>query len=241
MRGSWNPIVAEIAGTFLFFFIGMGAIASLSRSAVLSGGNPDSAASLVIVALAHGLALAVLVSALAAVSGAHFNPAVTFGVWIAGQIPARRGLAYVVAQLIGGLLAALTLRGIFPPEMSPDLGRPQLFGGLDPLVGIVVEAILTALLLLAVFGTAIDPRAHKLGGLFIGLAVAGDILMGGTLTGAAMNPARWFAPAAVTGVWDNSYVWILGPLIGATAAAIAYRFFFQPEADLLRTPADPTA
>jgi aquaporin TIP len=241
MRGSWNPIVAEIVGTFLFFFIGMGAIASISRHAVLSGGSPDSSANLIIVALAHGLALAVLVSALGAVSGAHFNPAVTFGVWIAGQIPARRGLAYVVAQLIGGLLAALTLRAIFPPDVSPDLGRPQLFDGLDPLVGVIVEAILTALLLLAVFGTAIDPRAHKLGGLFIGLAVAGDILMGGTLTGAAMNPARWFGPAAVTGVWDNSYVWILGPLIGAAAAAILYRFFFQPEADLLRTPADPTA
>jgi glycerol uptake facilitator-like aquaporin len=65
--------------------------------------------------------------------------------------------------------------------------------------------------------------------------------MGGPITGAAMNPARWFGPAAVTSVWDNSFVWVVGPLVGAAIAALAYRFFFLPEADLLRTPADPTA
>ena len=88
---------------------------------------------------------------------------------------------------------------------------------------------------------SVDPRSHKVGGLFIGLAVAGDILMGGALTGAAMNPARWFGPAAVTWNWDNSYVWIAGPLIGAAIAAVLYRYLFLPEADLLRTPAEPTA
>jgi aquaporin TIP len=71
--------------------------------------------------------------------------------------------------------------------------------------------------------------------------VAADILMGGALTGAAMNPARWFGPAAVTMNWDNFYVWIIGPLVGAAIAALAYRFVFLPEADPLRTPADPTA
>ncbi len=75
----------------------------------------------------------------------------------------------------------------------------------------------------------------------IGLAVAADILMGGPLTGAAMNPARWFGPAAVIGDYANSYVWIVGPVIGAVIAALAYRFLFLPEADLDRTPADPTA
>ena len=65
--------------------------------------------------------------------------------------------------------------------------------------------------------------------------------MGGALTGAAMNPARWFGPAAVTRNWDNSYVWIVGPLVGAGIAALLYRYLFLPEADLMRTPADPTA
>ena len=236
MRSAWNALVAEIAGTFMFFFVGIGAAATLDRAGAI-----DGAAGLVVVALAHGIVLAVMVSALGAVSGAHFNPAVTFGVWLAGQIPGRRALAYILAQLIGGLAAAWSLRIIFPESVSPNLGRPALGEGVEPLVGLGIEAVLTVVLLTAVFGTAIDPRGPKVGGLAIGFAVAADILMGGPLTGAAMNPARWFGPAAVTGAWENSYVWIVGPLVGAAIGALAYRFFFLPEADLLRTPAEPTA
>ena len=231
--------IAEMVGTFLFFFVGIGAIGALV--AVNVGHAVDPASALIVAALAHGVALAVLVSALGAVSGAHFNPAVTFGVWAVGQIPWRRGLAYVLAQLIGAILAAQAVRWVFPADIYPNLGIPQLFGSIGPLAGIMVEAILTVILLIAVFGTAVDPRAPKVGGLAIGLAVAADILMGGAITGAAMNPARWFGPAAVTWNWDNSYVWIVGPLVGAAIAAVLYRYLFLPEADPLRTPADPTA
>jgi aquaporin TIP len=237
MRNPWNALIAEIAGTFMFFFVGIGAAATIDRMGLASA---DPAA-LVVIALAHGVVLAVMVSALGAVSGAHFNPAVTFGVWLAGQIPGRRAVSYILAQLIGGLGAAWALRAVFPAAVSATLGRPALGAGIDPIVGLGVEVVLTVILLTAVFGTAIDPRGPKVGGLAIGFAITADILMGGPITGAAMNPARWFAPAAVTGVWDFSYVWILGPLIGAALAALAYRFFFLPEADLLRTPADPTA
>jgi MIP family channel proteins len=240
MRNAWNAVIAEIGGTFLFFFVGIGAAAALDR-AVFQGGVVDPGAGLIAVALAHGIVLAVLVSALGAVSGGHFNPAVTFGVWIAGQIPGRRALAYVLAQLIGGILAALAVSIVIPTSISPTLGTPALGTGIDPLGGILVEAVLTVVLLVAVFGTALDPRAPKIGGIAIGFAVGADILMGGPLTGGAMNPARWFGPAAVTGLWDNSYVWVIGPLIGAAIAALAYRFLFLPEADLLRTPAEPTA
>ena len=240
MRNAWNAVIAEIGGTFLFFFVGIGAIAMLDRAA--SGGAAvDPAAGLVVVALAHGVVLAVLVSALGVVSGAHFNPAVTFGVWLAGQIPSRRAAAYVIAQLIGAILAALAVRIVIPASISPGLGTPALGSGIDPLGGVIVETVLTVILLTAVFGTAIDPRAPKVGGLAIGFAVAADILMGGPLTGAAMNPARWFGPAAVTGQWDNNYVWIIGPLLGAAIAAAAYRYLFLPKADPLRTPGDPTA
>ena len=238
MRSPWNAVIAEIAGTFLFFFVGIGAVGALDRAAA-GGASADQAAGLIVVALAHGVVLAVLVSALGAVSGAHFNPAVTAGVWLAGQIPGRRALSYVIAQLIGGLLAAWAVRWIFPSAVSPGLGTPALGAGIDPLMGIFIEAVLTVILLVAVFGTALDPRGPKVGGLAIGFAVAADILMGGPLTGAAMNPARWFGPAAVTGAWDNSFVWIIGPLIGAAIAALAYRYLFLPEADLDRTPAEP--
>jgi aquaporin Z len=243
-RRAVAPIVAELAGTFLFIFVGMGAVASLDRATGLSSlasGGIDPAAGLIVVALAHGVVLAVMVSALGAISGAHFNPAVTFAVWLSGNLPWRRAAAYVVAQLIGGLLAGLVLRSIFPVNVSAGLGTPALGSGIDVLGGILVEAVLTVVLLAAVFGTAIDPRAPKLGGLAIGLAVAADILMGGPLTGAAMNPARWFGPAAVTGMGDNGLVWIIGPLLGAAVVALAYRFLFAEEASLARTPAEPTA
>ncbi len=239
-RRAVAPLVAELVGTFLFFFVGMGAVASLDRAAA-GGGALDGAAGLIVVALAHGVVLAVLVSALGAVSGGHFNPAVTFGVWLAGKLVWHRAAAYVVAQLIGALLAALALRVIFSAAVSPSLGTPALGTGIDPVGGILVETVLTVILLTAVFGTAIDPRAPKIGGLAIGFAVAADILMGGPLTGAAMNPARWFGPAAATGMWDNWYVWIIGPLLGAAIVALAYRYLFAEEASLARTPAEPMA
>ncbi len=240
MRSGWNAVIAEMAGTFLFFFVGIGAIGAL---AFVNGNNPvDPASALVVTALAHGVTLAVLVSALGAVSGAHFNPAVTFAIWVSGQMPWRRGIAYVLAQLIGAILAAWLLWAVIPSEtFRANLGIPRLFDGVTPIAGIIIEAVLTVILLIAVFGTAVDPRAPKVGGLAIGFAVAADILMGGALTGAAMNPARWFGPAAVTLNWENSYVWIVGPLVGAGIAALMYRYLFLPEADLMRTPADPTA
>lgn len=234
-RNAWNTVIAEGTGTFLFFFVGIGSAAMVDWSAVTGQELPG----LLVVALAHGLALAVLVSAFGAVSGAHFNPAVTFGVWVAGKMPARRALAYVLAQLIGAILAALLLRAIFRPEVSASLGTPALGAGVDPLSGIVIEAVLTVLLLIAVFGTAIDPRGAKVGGLAIGLAIGADILMGGPLTGAAMNPARWLGPAVTTGRWDDGYVWVIGPLIGAAVAALLYRFVFAAEADAARSPATP--
>jgi MIP family channel proteins len=230
-----SVLLAEAFGTFLFFFVGMGAVVLGGH---ISGGDSGG---LVGVALAHGLALAVLVSALGAFSGAHFNPAVTFAIWITGRIePARAGL-YVVAQLIGAVLAGLALRAVFNEASwgSVALGTPAV----DPAIGvsgaIVIEAILTMLLIVAVLGTAIDPRGPKIGGLAIGLAVAADILMGGPLTGAAMNPARWFGPAVVSGTFADWYVWWIGPLLGAAAVAIVYRYALEERGKPGVTPATP--
>jgi aquaporin Z len=239
-RHSVAPVVAELAGTFLFFFVGIGAVASLERLIGL-GVATDVAGAIIIIALAHGIVLAVLVSSLGAISGGHFNPAITFGVWLAGKLDWHRAAAYVVAQLIGGLLAAIALRTVFSAAVSPTLGTPALGTGIDAVGGIMIETVLTVILLTAVFGTAIDRRAPKIGGIAIGFAVAADVLMGGPLTGAAMNVARWFGPAAVTGRWDNWYVWIVGPLLGAAIVAVAYRYLFAEEASLSRTPAEPSA
>jgi aquaporin TIP len=236
-REAWRALVAEAVGTFLFFFVGAGSI--LAGAGVISGGG--SAPDLVAVAFAHGLALAVLVSSLGAISGAHFNPAVTFGVWLVGRIPTVRALWYVWAQAVGALGAGVALFLVFgDPGRAAGLGAPALGPGVTPLAGIAVEAVLTMVLLFAVFGTAIDPRAPKIGGLAIGLAVGADILMGGPLTGAAMNPARWLGPAVVAGNFSDWYVWWIGPLAGAAVAGLIYRFLL-PAADLDRAPASPTA
>lgn len=224
MGGNRPALIAEAIGTFLFFFVGAGSVV-LGDYLVANGGTSPG---LLGVALAHGLALAVLVSALGPVSGGHFNPAVTLGAWIVGAIPAPRAGMYVLAQLVGAAAAGFALRGIFPTDawQPSNIGTPALGAGITPLLGIAVEAILTSLLVFAVIGTAIDRRAPQIGGLAIGLAVTADILLGGPLTGAAMNPARWFGPAVAAGAFGDWYVWWIGPAIGAAAAGLIYRYAF---------------
>jgi MIP family channel proteins len=220
-------VIAEAVGTFLFFFVGIGAVVA--------------ATDLVGVALAHGLALAVLVSALGAVSGGHFNPAVTVAVRLAGGIGWGAAVIYVVAQLVGAVAAGFAVKAVFPEAAYTEFGggTPALGDGITVAAGIGIEAVLTLLLVLAVFGTAIDPRAPKIGGLAIGLAVAADIMMGGPLTGGAMNPARWFGPAVASGDYTDWYVWWVGPLIGAIVGAVLYRYALAGEAEPEVTPAAP--
>ena len=230
-----SVLTAEALGTFLFVFVGAGAV--ILNSSASSGGP-----ALLGVALAHGLALAVLVSALGAVSGAHFNPAVTVAVLVSGRITIPLAAMYIVVQLAAAAAAALALRAVFPEGASSGpvaLGTPAVHAAITVPAAIVIETVLTVLLVVAVFGTAIDARGPKLGGLAIGLAVAADVLMGGPLTGAAMNPARWFGPAVVSGAFDNWYVWWIGPLLGAAIAAVIYRLALEERARVDVTPATP--
>lgn len=216
----WNAIVAEFVGTFLFFFIGIGA-GAIGNVIGLEG-----------VALANGLVLAVMVSALVAVSGAHFNPAVTFALWMSSRVDNRRAIAYVIAQLLGAIFAALAISYVFNTPQAAAAATPGLGNGIDVGRGIVIEAILTGILLVAIFGTVVDPRAPQgVAGLVIGLSITADALVGGPLTGAAMNPARWFGPALVAGKFDNAIVWIAGPLLGAAVVATLWRMVFLPQAD----------
>ncbi len=226
-------LVAEAVGTFLFFFVGAGAV-------VLTASGSPATPGLVGVALAHGLVLAVLVSAFGAVSGAHFNPAVTVAVRLAGKIEWSHAVMYVIAQLLGAVAAGFALRAVLPEPLwsATNIGTPALGAGIGIWAGIAIEAVLTVLLVLTVFGTAIDARAPKIGGLAIGLAVAADIFMGGPLTGAAMNPARWFGPAVASGAYADWYVWWVGPLIGAIVAAVLYRYVFAGEAQPEVRPGD---
>ena len=235
MQSRLGPaLVAELVGTFLFFFVGAGSV-------VLAAHAGANGPGLVGIAFAHGLALAVMVSALGAVSGGHFNPAVTVAVRLAGRIEWSNAVAYVVAQLVGAALAGLLLNTVMPADAAAAsfLGTPTLDPAISIGAGIAIEAVLTLVLVLTVFGTAVDRRAPRLGGMAIGLAVAADILVGGPLTGAAMNPARWFGPALASGHWDNWYVWWVGPLIGAIVGAVIYRYALEGEGEPDVTPATP--
>jgi MIP family channel proteins len=220
-----RALLAEIAGTFMFFVIGAGAIVT----SVVAGSPTNS---LLAIALAHGLALAIAVSSFGAISGGHFNPAVTLGLAIARKHPWPRVLTYWAAQLIGALLAGLVLRLFFEPFLAAatqtHLGTPMVNAAVSPVLAIVIEAVLTLFLVWTVFGTAVSPNAPRIAGFGIGLIVTADILIGGPLTGAAMNPARHFGPAVVSGYLDNWYVYWIGPLIGAALAGLSYRYAFGP-------------
>jgi MIP family channel proteins len=231
MTGHVRALLAEIAGTFMFIFVGAGAI-------IATGGGD-----LVVIALAHGLGLSAAVSSFGGLSGGHFNPAVTFGLAIAGKHPWPRVPTYWIAQAVGALIAGFALRYAFefdPSALSrTHIGTPGLGGGVTVAAAIVVEAILTIFLLWAVFGTAVSPLAPRIGGFGIGLMVAADILGGGAVTGAAMNPARWLGTAVPAGFYDNWFVYFIGPLVGAAIAGVSYRFVFAPPLDL--APSRPVA
>jgi MIP family channel proteins len=186
------------------------------------------------VALAHGLAIAVMVSATGGISGGHLNPAVTFGVLIGGKIGLKDSLAYWVAQLAGGAAAGFLLLCLLGDNSQSAAsivanGTPDLGKGVSWSKGIVIEAVLTFFLVFVVYGSAVDARAPKIGGLAIGLTVALDILFGGPLTGAAMNPARTFGPALASGHWANHAVYWIGPLLGGGAAGLIYGRFLSKQ------------
>jgi aquaporin TIP len=215
-----KALIAEFVGTFIFVFIGVGAIASQQ----LTVGALD----LNWIAVAHGLAVAVTISATAAISGGHLNPSVTFGVWLVGKIDTQTALGYVISQCLGGILAALSIELIFPSEVWQAIGKgvPTLGQGVSPVVGVFVEFLLTFFVVFVVFGTAIDARSPKLGGLFIGLTVILDILVGGSVSGAVMNPARYLGPAIVAGDFPTFWLYWVGPLAGGAAAALTYHYAF---------------
>ena len=173
------------------------------------------------VAIAHGLILALLVTATMRISG-HLNPAVTMGFLVAGRIEAMMAALYWVAQLFGGIVAAYSLKALFPATAATaaHLGGQSLAGGVSYGQGVALEAIATFFLVFVVFGTAVDPKAPRVGGFAIGLTIAADILAIGPLTGASMNPARSFGPALVSGVWDDHMVYWIGPMIGGIVAGL---------------------
>lgn len=210
------PALAELIGTFALTFIGGAAIAN--------GQNQ-----LLGVALAYGLTLMIMVYAFGAISGAHVNPAVTLGLAIGKQIDWRKAVSYWVAQFVGAAIAGFVLLAIFNDATAKTgfLGTPVLAANVNAAVGIIIEAILTFFLVLVVFLTAIDGRAPQgFQGIAIGLVFTMDILAGGPLTGAAINPARYFGTALASFHLDQIVVYFIGPAVGAILAWAVYEYGF---------------
>ena len=212
--------LAEALATFMLCFIGAGAIVADTAFGGLG---------LLAIAVAHGLALSVAVSATMNVSGAHINPAVTVVMLVTRRITAGHAAVYIVSQLAGATVGGAAVLMIFQgipgggdAIAATGLGTPVPGAGVSVGTAFLTEVTLTFLLVFVIFGTAIDSRAPAVGGFGIGLAVAANTLMGGPISGASMNPARTFGPGLVGGVWDAHWVYWVGPIVGALLAGLLY-------------------
>lgn len=219
MRDSIRHFLAEFIGTFALVFVG--------GAAIMSSTIANAPTSWLNVAFAHGIILAVAVSATMRISG-HLNPAVTIGFLVARRIEPIMAGVYLVAQLLGAMVAAYALKGLYPSAVAEatHLGGQSVALGVSTGQAVVLEAIATFFLVFVVFGTAVDPKAPKLGGMAIGLTVTADILAIAPLTGASMNPARSFGPAVASGVFEGQLVYWVGPLLGGVVAGFLYENFF---------------
>ncbi|KAG6522462.1 aquaporin TIP1-1-like [Zingiber officinale] len=214
--------LAEFISTLIFVFAGQGSGIAFNK---LTSDGATTPAGLVAASIAHGFALFVAVAVGANISGGHVNPAVTFGVFVGGNITLFRGILYWIAQLLGSTAASLLL--------LLTTGLPTGTFGLSSGVGVwealVLEIVMTFGLVYTVYATAVDPKKGTLGTIApiaIGFIVGANILVGGAFDGASMNPAIAFGPALVS--WDWTYHWIywVGPLVGGAIAGIVYETFF---------------
>ncbi len=224
-----QKLVAEFVGTFTLIFIGAGSICADQFLHASSA----SGLGLLGIALAHGLAIGIMVTAVGHISGGHLNPAVTIGFWVTKKLSTLHSLAYWVAQLLGAIAAAYLLAAILPESVwrPVALGTPDLATDFTRTQGMVLETVLTFLLVFVVFATAVDAKGafNKIAGFAIGLTVTMDILLGGPFTGASMNPARTLGPALAAHHWSNHGVYWVGPLLGGVIAGWLYSAVFLRE------------
>jgi MIP family channel proteins len=213
---SAREFVAEFLGTFVLTFIG--------GAAIMQTRNADAGAGLVEVALAHGLALFVMVSALMKISG-NFNPAVSLGLLVTGKITPTQAGTFLAGQFSGAIAAALSLKAAFPTALWESARGTRQMVSLDVSTGqaFALEAIATGILMTAFMGTAVDGKGPKIGGLAIGLSVTLGMLAIGPLTGGSMNPARTIGPMVATGVYEGLALYLAAPIVGAVVAALIYR------------------
>jgi MIP family channel proteins len=222
-----QKLVAEFVGTFALIFFGVGSICA--DQFIHASTNGQSSLGLLGIALAHGLAIGIMVTSLGHISGGHFNPAVTIGFWVTRKLSTFDTLAYWIVQLAGGAAAASLLKRLPVDVWGPvQLGTPDLASGISLPNGMIFEAVMTFFLVFVVFATAVDELGafNKVAGFAIGLSITMGALFGGPFTGAALNPARAFGPALASNHWHNHSVYWIGPLAGGVVAGWLYDTLF---------------
>jgi MIP family channel proteins len=221
-----QKLTAEFLGTFALVFFGAGAVCVDYQLRTNATGGIGWLA----IALAHGLAIAIMVTAIGHISGGHFNPAVTIGFWVTKKLSTPDTLFYWLAQLAGGTAAAFLLRVVVPEETwrGALLGTPKLLPDFPSWAGLALEATATFFLVFVFFATMVDERGRfrSLGGFAIGLTYTIGILVAGSFTGAALNPARAFGPALASHHWLNQLIYWVGPLGGGFLAGLIYDSLF---------------
>jgi aquaporin Z len=204
--------LAELIGTFTLVFAGTGAVIIND----VSGGSVTRVG----IALTFGLVVLAMIYTVGDVSGAHLNPAVSFGFWFAGRFPSRKVLPYVVSQILGALLASASLRLLFPQHQT--LGATLPAG--SAIQSFALEIILTFFLMFVIINVSVGAKEK---GLMAGVAIAAmvglEAMFAGQISGASMNPARSIAPAVVSGRVAELWIYIFAPLIGAFLGILGCR------------------
>jgi aquaporin NIP len=208
---------AEFIGTYALVTAGCGAIMVNAQTGELGH---------VGVSLTFGLIILVMIAAVGHISGAHFNPAVTIAFAVTRHFPWRNVVIYVAAQIVGAVLGTMTLRLLIGDVAA--LGATVPSGSIGQSFGI--EILLSAVLMFVIISVATDTKAiGSPAALAIGFTVALDALWGGPISGASMNPARSFAPALLSGIWENQWIYWLAPILGATIGGILYQLVREPK------------
>ena len=221
---AYKKYMAELVGAFALVFIAAGAVCAdfyLRRE----GGQ---GLGLLGISIAYGVVMIVVIYATSYISGSHVNPAVTISFWISKRMDPNTAIMYILSQITGAIIAGLALKVLFPEALNTVyLGTCMLSPGVSIGRGIIMEFIVTFFLVFTVYGTLVDKRATAgFAGVAIGMVTLFGAMIGGTISGGAMNPARVFGPAIASGQFTHHYVWWIGPILGGIVAGFVYDQLF---------------
>jgi len=233
----WRGSISEFLATAIFVFLGTGSVVAAQT---MTGGELGVPA-LTLISIAHGFAIMILVYSIGEVSGGHINPAITWALLVTNKLSILRAVCYIASQLGGAIVGSAILKSLHPHDLAFNLGCHTVHPGLTAGQGLWTEVVLTFIFVFVVFATAVSPFAGKMAPLSgseygpgklapfaIGMTIMCLHTVGIAMTGASMNPARSFGPAMIAGgpCWEHHWVYWLGPLLGATIAAMTCQMIF---------------